>query len=229
MKQKSQSQAVDVGYGKQRHANARKSGGQIAYNDMQEFGETSSVRSFTTNSVCSSVMRKHGGRRNKYRKGGSGYVPGGEKYMREIRSVNKRFTRLESHVITLARSLAELSTDLRQQTVSTRELEKLKQEIQELKTNQASLQSSINQKKSSKNSIKSKSSKISRLFGEQPALHLFLKRLGYEKYIKIFQNEGIGMVELSYMDEKRLSEIGIPLGPRLRILRESQNPNASLV
>jgi hypothetical protein len=38
-----------------------------------------------------------------------------------------------------------------------------------------------------------------------------------------FKAEEIGTLELSYMSEQRLQNLGIPLGPRLRILEEIQN------
>jgi len=41
-----------------------------------------------------------------------------------------------------------------------------------------------------------------------------------QKYLPHFQSEHIGMLELPYMTEDRLEKIGIPMGPRLRILHE---------
>lgn len=43
-----------------------------------------------------------------------------------------------------------------------------------------------------------------------------------QRYLSNFSNEHIGMLELPYMTEERLQSIGIPMGPRLRILQESQ-------
>ena len=43
-----------------------------------------------------------------------------------------------------------------------------------------------------------------------------------QKYAAMFEKEGIGMVELPYLTEERLHLIGIPVGPRLRILQEAQ-------
>jgi len=37
-----------------------------------------------------------------------------------------------------------------------------------------------------------------------------------------FQSEHIGMIELPYMTEDRLEKIGVPMGPRIRILQEAQ-------
>ena len=44
----------------------------------------------------------------------------------------------------------------------------------------------------------------------------------FQKYISNFKSEHIGMMELPYMSEERLEKIGIPMGPRIRILEESQ-------
>ncbi|RXG70599.1 hypothetical protein Avbf_00528 [Armadillidium vulgare] len=67
--------------------------------------------------------------------------------------------------------------------------------------------------------------KLTQFFGDEPPLvRIFLKKLGYEKYAPIFEQEKIGMLELPYMTEERLQKIGIPLGPRLRILEESRGP-----
>ena len=43
-----------------------------------------------------------------------------------------------------------------------------------------------------------------------------------QKYAELFEKEDIGMVELPYLSEERLENIGIPTGPRLRILQEAQ-------
>ncbi|CAK8680127.1 unnamed protein product [Clavelina lepadiformis] len=190
-------------------------------NDRSEYGETSSVRSITTTSVCSSVMRKAGSRRASRR-----YQL--EKYSKEIRSVTKRFTRLESHVVTLARSLAQLSSELRQQNITSREIEDLRHQMEELRARQLLSNEPKSRNKSMtsvvvKGGNQPKITKLVKFFGEQPPLlNLFLKQLGYEKYIKNFECESIGMMELPYMDEKRLHDIGIPLGPRLRIMKEAQ-------
>ena len=53
-------------------------------------------------------------------------------------------------------------------------------------------------------------------------LRLFLKNLGYEKYAALFEEAKIGMLELPYLSEDRLEKLGIPMGPRMRILQESR-------
>jgi hypothetical protein len=44
-----------------------------------------------------------------------------------------------------------------------------------------------------------------------------------QKYATLFENEKIGMMELPYLTEARLEKLGIPLGPRVRILQEAQS------
>ena len=44
----------------------------------------------------------------------------------------------------------------------------------------------------------------------------------FQKFVSNFKSEHIGMLELPYMSEDRLEKIGIPMGPRLRILQEAQ-------
>lgn len=46
-----------------------------------------------------------------------------------LQGINKRFQRLESHVVTLARSVAHLSSEMRSQHLVTQELEKLRDEF----------------------------------------------------------------------------------------------------
>lgn len=43
-----------------------------------------------------------------------------------------------------------------------------------------------------------------------------------QKYAAAFEQERVGMVELPYLTEERLQKMGIPMGPRLRILQEAQ-------
>ena len=53
----------------------------------------------------------------------------------------------------------------------------------------------------------------------QPHTSIFSQNLGYEKYAGIFEEAKIGMLELPYLSEERLEKLGIPLGPRIRILQ----------
>lgn len=43
-----------------------------------------------------------------------------------------------------------------------------------------------------------------------------------QKYANLFEAERVGMIELPYLGEERLQKLGVPLGPRLRILQEAQ-------
>ncbi|CAO1436644.1 unnamed protein product [Diamesa hyperborea] len=149
--------------------------------------------------------------------------------VRDIKGINKRFQRLESHVVTLARSVAHLSSEMRSQHLVTQELEQLRQDL-----NYRMQQSQFNfHNKSMDNGADTadgpnltnpkRVKKLTKFFGEDPPLmRLFLKKLGYEKYAPLFEAERVGMIELPYLGEERLQKLGVPLGPRLRILQEAQ-------
>ncbi|XP_038072816.1 uncharacterized protein LOC119741179 isoform X2 [Patiria miniata] len=148
---------------------------------------------------------------------------------KDIRLVNKRFARVESHVVTLARSVAHLSSELRSQSAMFHEIESLRHEINQIRDMQV-----LNASEVLNGGMKfrpivplcsspQKIKKLTKFFGEEPPLlTMFLKELGYEKYVSLFEREGIGMVELPYLSEERLESIGVPTGPRLRILQEAQ-------
>lgn len=53
--------------------------------------------------------------------------------VRDIKGINKRFQRLESHVVTLARSVAHLSSEMRSQHQVTQELERLRDDLANLR------------------------------------------------------------------------------------------------
>jgi len=44
----------------------------------------------------------------------------------------------------------------------------------------------------------------------------------FQKYASAFEKEKIGLVELPYMSEERMHKLGVPMGPRLRIMQEAQ-------
>lgn len=153
---------------------------------------------------------------------------------RDIKALNRRFQRLESHVVTLARSVAHLSSELRSHSSMSHELEALRKEIREVKEiRQSAAQRTpmlheLNDLDRFRGWVPSltnpkRVNKLTKFFGQEPPLlQLFLKKLGYEKYSGNFENEHIGMIELPYMTEDRLERIGVPMGPRLRILQEAQ-------
>ncbi|XP_055630631.1 uncharacterized protein LOC129771229 isoform X2 [Toxorhynchites rutilus septentrionalis] len=155
--------------------------------------------------------------------------------VRDIRGINKRFQRLESHVVTLARSVAHLSSEMRSQHVVSQELEEIRNDMALLRTqsmhhiplNASGAAAAAGANHSSKEPMNltnpRRVKKLTKFFGEDPPLmKLFLKKLGYEKYAPIFESERVGMIELPYLGEERLQKMGIPLGPRLRILQEAQ-------
>ena len=55
-------------------------------------------------------------------------------------------------------------------------------------------------------------------------MYLFphLQNLGYEKYASAFEDAKIGLLELPYLPEERLEQLGVPMGPRMRILQEAK-------
>ena len=139
------------------------------------------------------------------------------------RSQNKRFQRLESHVVTLARSVAHLSSEVRNQQIILQEVEALRLEIQQLRHQQPSYRNSSFFHNPVSPSHANRVKKLTKFFGDEPPLlRLFLKNLGYEKYASVFEEAKIGMLELPYLSEDRLEKLGIPMGPRMRILQESR-------
>ena len=109
--------------------------------------------------------------------------------VRDIKGINKRFQRLESHVVTLARSVAHLSSEMRSQHLVSQELEELRNDLALLRS-----QSMHNLPMNSSGNAANASSrepinltnpkrvkKLTKFFGEDPPLmKLFLKKLGYE-------------------------------------------------
>lgn len=53
-----------------------------------------------------------------------------------FQGINKRFQRLESHVVTLARSVAHLSSEMRTQHLMIQEMENIRGEITALRNQQ---------------------------------------------------------------------------------------------
>lgn len=153
------------------------------------------------------------------------------KKVRDLRGINKRFQRLESHVVTLARSVAHLSSEMRTQHIMIQEMENIRGEIAALRTqtNMLNVRSQSASRQTNANTElpnlanPTRVKKLTKFFGDEPPLlRLFLRKLGYEKYASLFENEKIGMVELPYLTEERLQKMGVPLGPRLRIMQEAQ-------
>lgn len=155
---------------------------------------------------------------------------------KEFKNINKRFQRLESHVVTLARSVAHLSSELRTHNTIVNDVEGIKKDLEAIRSGQTGLVPSwppvlgsrMTEYERFRGWVPSltnpkRVNKLTKFFGsEPPLLELFLKKLGYEKYVSNFKSEHIGMIELPYMTEERLEKIGVPMGPRLRILQEAQ-------
>lgn len=112
--------------------------------------------------------------------------------VRDIRGINKRFQRLESHVVTLARSVAHLSSEMRSQHVVSQELEEIRNDMAMLRSQSmhhiplnasgagaAAANHSTKEPMNLTNPRRVK--KLTKFFGEDPPLmKLFLKKLGYE-------------------------------------------------
>ncbi|CAG5130674.1 unnamed protein product [Candidula unifasciata] len=203
---------------------------------MKTLGEAShgtrTRRRWSIGSSDTSSMRHHS--HHSLHSRTSGHKLGG----RDVKAIGKRFQRLESHVITLARSVAHLSSEMRVQNSLSREMENVKREIQELKSQRSAspalpgnlvrpnrLLSDFERYQGWVPSLTNprRVNKLTKFFGQEPPLlEIFLKQLGYEKYLQNFEKEHIGMIELPYMTEVKLQTLGIPMGPRLRILQEAQ-------
>ncbi|XP_076318332.1 uncharacterized protein LOC143229628 [Tachypleus tridentatus] len=153
---------------------------------------------------------------------------------------NKRLKRLESHVVTLARSVAHLSSEIRTHHVLGKGLEVLRKDVSCLQEQIGSVELSARSAGRGRHSRHyrekekfyrdilemtnpSRVQKLTKFFGDEPPLlRKFLEKLGYEKYAANFEQENIGIMELPYVTEDRLQKIGIPMGPRMRIIQEIQ-------
>ncbi|XP_046432649.1 uncharacterized protein LOC124185689 isoform X1 [Neodiprion fabricii] len=182
-----------------------------------------SVSSLPSSSVSSRPVTRHHDKRRSH------IVDDRMKKAKDVKSINKRFQRLESHVVTLARSVAHLSSEMRTQHLMIQEMENIRGEISALRTQtsmamvRSQSQPLIKDSDLPALSNPSRVKKLTKFFGaEPPLIRLFLRELGYEKYANAFEKEKVGMVELPYLSEERLQKMGVPLGPRLRILQEAR-------
>lgn len=96
---------------------------------------------------------------------------------------------MESHVVTLARSVAHLSSEMRTQHLMIQEMEVIRNELTALRTqtNMLSIRSHSSPRvfqslcPEQTNSSPTKVKKLTKFFGDEPPLlRLFLKKLGYE-------------------------------------------------
>ncbi|XP_031785826.1 uncharacterized protein LOC103316546 isoform X3 [Nasonia vitripennis] len=142
-----------------------------------------SVSSLPTSSVSSRPLTKH------YDKKKSHFIEDRTMKTKDIKNINKRFQRLESHVVTLARSVAHLSSEMRTQHLMIQEMENIRGEISNLRTqtNMAMIRSQSQPVLKDSDlpalSNPSRVKKLTKFFGvEPPLLRLFLRELGYEYY-----------------------------------------------
>ncbi|KAH9628730.1 hypothetical protein HF086_003684 [Spodoptera exigua] len=141
--------------------------------------------------------------------------------------INKRFQRLESHVVTLARSVAHLSSEMRTQHLVMQEMDNIRAEIAALRhmyKSQQYIRSGSHGRHLDPYSFSNpdRVKRLTKFFGDEPPLmRLFLKKLGYEKYAALLEKEKVGAAELPYVGEDKLRALGVPLGPRMRILKEA--------
>lgn len=144
---------------------------------------------------------------------------------KDMKSVGRRFNRIESNIVTLARSIDHLRSEVRSQADASRQLDELRADLSDFKD---SVYSHTFHARHSERSTDYKRrlhrlQKLKSFFGEEPPMvSLLLQRMGYERFIPHFKAEEIGILELPYVTEQRLQNLGIPLGPRLRILEEIQ-------
>ncbi|XP_059350728.1 uncharacterized protein LOC130685375 isoform X2 [Daphnia carinata] len=131
---------------------------------------------------------------------------------KESKSSNKRFQRLESHVVTLARSVAHLSSEMRTQHIMIQEMETIRSEIAQLRAHPLRMGSGnpyntgasfklprgyrVDRDTCWQGAVPaltdpSRVKKLTSFFGDEPPLlRIFLKKLGYEVILKItFQNQ----------------------------------------
>ncbi|CAH2217872.1 jg11420, partial [Pararge aegeria aegeria] len=140
--------------------------------------------------------------------------------------INKRFQRLESHVVTLARSVAHLSSEMRTHHLVMQEMDNIRAEITALRhmyKSQQYIRSGHHRHMDPYSfSNPDRVKRLTKFFGDEPPLmRLFLKKLGYEKYAALLEKEKVGAAELPYVGEDKLRALGVPLGPRMRILKEA--------
>ncbi|XP_050591658.1 uncharacterized protein LOC126922803 isoform X3 [Bombus affinis] len=140
-----------------------------------------SVSSLPTSSVSSRPVTRHHDKRRSHA------IDDRMKKAKDIKSINKRFQRLESHVVTLARSVAHLSSEMRTQHLMIQEMENIRGEIAALRTQtsmamvRSQSQPLIKDSELPALSNPSRVKKLTKFFGtEPPLIRLFLRELGYE-------------------------------------------------
>ncbi|XP_061376773.1 uncharacterized protein LOC116770628 isoform X2 [Danaus plexippus] len=167
-----------------------------------------SMSSLPSSSVSSRPVRDKRRSSNEHRK------------KNDYKGINKRFQRLESHVVTLARSVAHLSSEMRTHHLVLQEMDTIRAELAALRHMYRS--GAPSRRRTSGFSDPERVKRLTKFFGDEPPLmRLFLKKLGYEKYAALLEKEKVGAAELPYVGEDKLRALGVPLGPRMRILKEA--------
>lgn len=143
---------------------------------------------------------------------------------KDMKLIDQRFTRIESQLITLARSVAHLSAELKSQNKMRQNISTLQKDVNELTTKRNNEMKYLQERshivefdRMSQKQIR----KLRKFFGEDPGhalLRKFLDRIGYEEYSSLFRKARIGIMELPYLSEQQLKDIGIPSGPACRIV-----------
>ncbi|XP_028409577.1 uncharacterized protein LOC114532308 [Dendronephthya gigantea] len=146
---------------------------------------------------------------------------------KDMKSVSRRFNRIESNVVTLARNIDHLRSEIRSHAETSQQLDELRIDVHDFKDSIYSGNYShkkLPQRSRDYDQQVRRLQKLKSFFGEEPPMvAILLQKMGYERFIPHFKAEEVGILELPYMTEQRLQNLGIPLGPRLRILEEIQN------
>ncbi|CAF1227052.1 unnamed protein product [Adineta steineri] len=226
---------------------------QTMYNDLLKLFENDIETIKTSTKSNTPSETEHNGRKHRFRKVMPVIVQRQSNI--DIKEINQRFTRLESSIITLAESIAKLSTQVQMQRVIKDDLSRLHEEIAELRQQLSQQKSSIPtnvqishlitaniQHLAAINNINPINISTSyqpsnsiihprqaRKIEQEEMLRYFLSLLHYDEYSSILEQEKIDFCELPFIDERKLQGLGIPYGPSIRIIHEAQQYFTSLL
>ena len=119
---------------------------------------------------------------------------------------------METHIVTLAKSVMQLSVEVSQ----------MHRLLERQPTSEDKPKSTANNIHPSLRYLRTPRSlrKLQWFFGQQPPLVKdFLDDLGYSHLTAVLEQQQINLLELSCLSEDQLENLGIPLGPRSRILK----------
>ncbi|XP_062925009.1 uncharacterized protein LOC134357276 isoform X2 [Mobula hypostoma] len=138
---------------------------------------------------------------------------------KDICTVQRKFAHLEAHILLLVRNIAQLTEEIGSQNALIQKVLSFQLEIK--KTQQACNEEVGDQHGLSMKQDSPNVSECSLYCGERPSIMtMFLKKLGYEHFAPLFENAGISLAELPYLDENNLQKLGIPTEARIHILQE---------